>query len=182
MRLPGQIDTNIPLLLLLLRLLQRYGQTLIENREDTFTEPFEYATANLIIGLDTISTGELWDMPYIESLADNRSTRYQAAAASFVDYSLPDDVGVAVALPKYNNYPVRKHDEDDVTRLILPLRTAAVMTAAEALDAAAAASFSVQRRNQPKPKAVYFYAVFPTLGQLLPDAFDHSTIRCVVMA
>ena len=159
----------------IVRLLQQYGQVLIENREDTFTDPFEFSSENLILGLDTISTHELWDMPYIESFSElNKSSLFQTAASSFVDYSLANDIGVGVALPKYNNYPLRKHYEDDVTRLILPLKTVGVMTAPEAMRASKLASFSLQKRNQARPKAVYFYAIFPTLGQLLPDSFDHS--------
>lgn len=159
----------------LLRLFNKYGEVLINNREDTFTEPFEFASENVIIGLDTIATDELWDMPYIESSSENRSsTLYQNAASLFVDHSLPPEVGAGVSLPKYNNYPLRKMFEDEVTRMVVPLKTLGVMPPEEAIVAAQLASFQIQRRNQPKPKAVLFYAIFPTLGQLLPDFFDHS--------
>lgn len=176
----------------LLKLFNSYLEVLIKNREDTFTEPFEMSSKNLIFGMDTISTSQLWDMPYIESV-QNRSNIYMAAASSqYLDHFNPDS-GVSVALPKYNNYPSDREFNDDITKIIVPLKTINVPTALESLEASLESalpnsvlsssahrirtSFGVSTSYSQKPTAVFAYAIFKTIGNLLPQAFDYVSVR-----
>ena len=176
----------------LFKLINNYLEVLIRNREDTFTEPFEISTENIVIGMDTISTNQLWDMAYIES-AQNKSKIYITAASSkYLDHFHPEN-GISVALPKYNNYPSDPDFSDDITKIIVPLKSLNVPTAAEALEAAIESGFSNSvlptghnrvrtsssfvYSHQHKPTAVFGYAIFNSIGNLLPQAFDYVSIK-----
>lgn len=139
-----------------LKLFGSYAEVLIDNQRDTFTEPFEIATKWLVFGLDTVATGELWDVPrellnrlggstttttslggQRPSFVDVHHPHYNSTPSVYLDFSLPHDplasgVGsgpnVGVVLPKYNNYPQRKQHIDEVTRVVLPLKLINVPT------------------------------------------------------
>lgn len=158
----------------LIKLFKTYLEVLIRNREDTFTEPFEISTPHLIFGIDTISTDQLWEMTYLESFINRSKTDVTTAASSNLDFSFPEDVGVSVSLPKYNNYPPAILFREDITRLLLPLKSVQIPTAIEALNAH---NNLYTRKNLVKPTAVMGYTIFQSLSHLLPDSFDYITVR-----
>ena len=157
-----------------IQLFKSYLEVLIRNREDTFTEPFEVSTPHLIFGIDTISTDQLWEMNYLESFLDRSKTDITTAASPYLDFSYPDDVGVSVSLPKYNNYPPAILFREDTTRLLLPLKTVQIPTAVEAFNLN---PHLYSRKNILKPTSVIGYTIFQSLSQLLPDSFDYITVR-----
>lgn len=160
----------------LLKLYQSYAETLIANQHDTFTEPFEIATKYMMFGLDTISTGEVWDMPKSFVAFANRSAFVEASIPSiYADFSLSNDVGPAITLPKYNNYPIRKQHIDDVTRAIIPLRSIGVKTVEEHAEGYKVGSmYKLPHHHHHLEKAQIGYAIFPSLGHFLPNNFDSS--------
>lgn len=166
----------------LIRSYQSYLEVLITNREDTFTHPFEINTENVIFGIDTISTDQLWEMQYLESFANVSHINLASAASPSLDIS--NEIGDAVVLPKYNNYPPAKAYRDDITRIILPLKGLAIPSASEILDAhiRSSSSFSSSSSSSlsrpfSKPTAVFGYTLFNSLSSLLPESFDYITVR-----
>lgn len=161
---------------LFLQLFKQYLEVLIENREDTFTHPFEISSENIIFGMDTISTDQLWAMQHLQHYVNLNKSDLTAAASPSLDFSLPGDAGVAVSVPKYDNYPPAKSFLDDVTRVIVPLRTSGVPTALQVIDQVLGPSNS-SRRQSNRWTSVFGYAIFQTLGKLLPESFDYVTLK-----
>lgn len=159
-----------------LQLFKSYLEVLIENREDTFTDPFEISAKNLIFGVDTISTDQLWAMQHLKYYVNLNRSDLTAAASPSLDFSLTGDAGVAVSVPKYDNYPPAKDFPDDVTRVLLPLRTIGVPTALHVIDSLSLHSNS-SRDSANKWTSVFGYAIFQTLGILLPESFDYVTLK-----
>lgn len=58
----------------LLKLLDNYGKVLIESQSDTNTEPFEVSAKYLTFGMDTLSTGHLWDLNKASTSLNNAPT------------------------------------------------------------------------------------------------------------
>ncbi|RWS15474.1 hypothetical protein B4U79_12965 [Dinothrombium tinctorium] len=161
-KLRGESVENI------IKLFSEYGKVLVKNQEDTFTEPFEISTENFIYGLDTISTNELYDF----SKFGSGNMSHSPIPSVYLDFSLPHDMSPAVVIPKYNNYPVRKSRLEENTRLIIPMKALNVKTADEVL--ASDHSYYTFIRSKNQPKALASYAIFPTIGHLLPNNFDIS--------
>ncbi len=156
-----------------LKLYNSYAEVLIDNQRDTFTEPFEISTKWMIFGLDTVSTNELWDMPKSLHSYMNRTALIQSSVPSlYVDFSLPLDSSPAVSIPKYNNYPIRKQNIDDITRAVIPLKSLGVKTLQEIATSPITTSFHKPYQQN----ALIGYAIFPSLGLLLPGIID-STVR-----
>lgn len=170
-RIGALSDTNGPEHLL--TLFNNYAETLITNQQDTFTEPFEISEKYMIFGLDSVSSGELWDLPKSLQTYTNRSLLAKSSIPSiYVDFSLPNDGGAAVSIPKYNNYPTRKQNIDDITRAVIPLKAVGVKSINEISESPYSTSFATS--FQKPAKALIGYAIFPSLGQLLPNIFDKS--------
>ncbi|GFV09493.1 protocadherin-like wing polarity protein stan [Trichonephila clavipes] len=149
----------------LVLMFEQYGKTLIQNQVDTFTEPFEVTSKNMVFGLDTVSASELWSFPPSESSGVNMTLN--AETSQFVDLSDPED-GPSVLIPKYNNFPKCKKFSDDTTRAILPLKNLNIK-AVEDTKSAKHKGMQVSREA-----AVIAYALYPTVGQMLPDIYDMS--------
>ena len=162
----------------LIRSFQGYLEVLIQNREDTFTHPFEITTENIIFGIDTITTGQLWEMQYLESFRNVTPQTLASAASPALEPASSSDIGDGVILPKYNNYPPAKSFKDEITRIILPLKALGVPNAVEALENHLRSS-SITSYNRPltKPTAVFGYVLFNSLSTLLPESFDYITVR-----
>ncbi|GAB6020348.1 hypothetical protein CHUAL_003060 [Chamberlinius hualienensis] len=76
----------------LVTVLDNYTQTLVRNRGDTFTRPFEIITKNVIFGIDTVAP---------------------------TDVTTSDPASVTI--PKYNNYPARYSSTfDRSSKIVLP--------------------------------------------------------------
>ncbi|OTF70134.1 protocadherin-like protein wing polarity protein stan-like protein, partial [Euroglyphus maynei] len=190
----------------LLKLFNQYAEVLINNQRDTFTEPFEIATKWLIFGLDTVATHELWDLsnpfqrnqqhmhdhhnhkPLSEPLASN------STASIYLDFSLPPDPLItssldkedvnplgqsnpSVVIPKYNNYPLRKHNIDDITKAIIPLKILNVQSFHELRSStsfSASASPASLFRPQQQQNALVGYTIFTSMAQFLPSNTDST--------
>ncbi|XP_023244632.1 protocadherin-like wing polarity protein stan isoform X2 [Centruroides sculpturatus] len=149
----------------LLLMFEKYGQTLVYNQGDTFTKPFEIASKNMIFGLDTISTAELWGYSILRDNNKNSTYSLHPEPSAYLEI-FHEDSGPSVIIPKYNNYPVRKHYADDITRAIIPLKTIGVKSLLDTNNA---------RHNSnhiPKEVAVISYLIYPTMGEILPKFYD----------
>ncbi|XP_037498235.1 protocadherin-like wing polarity protein stan isoform X1 [Rhipicephalus sanguineus] len=92
----------------LLKMFEKYGHTLASSRQDTYTEPFEISTPNVVLGMDTVSSAE--------------------TKGSFIEHGAPD--GPSVWLPKYNNYVLRKPNPE-ITSISLSLASLGITTKSE---------------------------------------------------
>ncbi|CAG2161702.1 unnamed protein product [Oppiella nova] len=156
----------------LLKLFNSYLEVLIDNQMDTFTDPFEVSAKWMTLGLDTVSSDQLWDMPKSLHSYVNRSSLIQSSVPSiYVDMSLPLDSSPSVSIPKYNNFPIRKQNIDDITKAFVPLKTLAVKTIEDIASNPMNASFDRQKKSD---NAIIGYAIFPSLGQILPPIVDSS--------
>ncbi|XP_054168820.1 protocadherin-like wing polarity protein stan [Oppia nitens] len=157
----------------LIKLFNNYLETLIDNQMDTFTDPFEISSKWMTIGLDTVSSDQLWDMPRSLNSYVNTSQLIESSAPSvYVDTSLPPESNPAVAIPKYNNFPNRKQYIDDITKAFIPLKLIAVKSLQEIAANPLTASFDKQKDKS--NNAVIGYAIFSSLAQLLPSVVDSS--------
>ncbi|XP_042896981.1 protocadherin-like wing polarity protein stan isoform X2 [Parasteatoda tepidariorum] len=149
----------------LIRMFEDYAKTLIQNQEDTFTEPFEVAAKNMVFGLDTISASELWSLPSDGFTSNNLSLSPETS--QYMDIS-DFEIGPAVLIPKYNNFPRRKSFLDDVTKAKIPLKILNVKSIEEKKP-------NKQRvMLLSRDSAVIAYAIYPTAGQMLPPGYDLS--------
>ncbi|KAF7495378.1 Cadherin EGF LAG seven-pass G-type receptor 1 [Sarcoptes scabiei] len=109
-------------------------------------------------------------------------------SSEFLDYSLNPDPSTlgssdrddslrhsnpAVIIPKYNNYPIRKQNIDDITKVIIPLRLLNV----ESLDDLKHSfAKNPNHRSTTQQNALIAYTVFVSMAHFLPSQTD-STIR-----
>ncbi|KAF8796749.1 Cadherin EGF LAG seven-pass G-type receptor 2 like protein [Argiope bruennichi] len=150
----------------LILMFEEYAKTLIKNQVDTFTEPFEVTSKNMVFGLDTVSSSELWSYPPgSERAAHNASTTPEKS--QFVDASDPDD-GPSVLIPKYNNFPKCKKFTDDITRAFIPLKILNIKSIEDVK------TLKQKGMQIPKEAAIVAYAIYPTVGQMLPHIYDLS--------
>ncbi|XP_037087761.1 LOW QUALITY PROTEIN: protocadherin-like wing polarity protein stan, partial [Pollicipes pollicipes] len=98
----------------LLQDFDQYAYTLVKTQRDTFTDPMEIATDNVVLGLDTVSWRELHG-----SASDGRVDLPEQLA--FLERSPAPGMGSAVVLPKHNNYPRSRVTWDDHNAVLLPL-------------------------------------------------------------
>uniref|UniRef100_T1K1W7 Uncharacterized protein n=1 Tax=Tetranychus urticae TaxID=32264 RepID=T1K1W7_TETUR len=166
----------------LLTLFSEYSKILIENMEDTYTEPFEIAFPNMVFGLDTIGYDELWEVTSIKSPINHFSSNYsnnvqKLSTSPYLDHNVPSSIGPVISLPKYNNYPMRKQNSDEITRLIPSLKTLRLkepdnLTSFE--KSTPINGYSSAGSRESYPRAIYSYAIYHTLGQHLQDSYDSS--------
>ncbi|CAG2102625.1 unnamed protein product [Medioppia subpectinata] len=118
------------------------------------------------------STDQLWDMPKsLHSYVNTSALLHSSVPSIYLDMSLPLDSSPSVSIPKYNNFPIRKQNIDDITKVFIPLKTLAVKTIEEIASNPMNASFD----RQPKADtAIVGYAIFSSLGQILPPIVDSS--------
>lgn len=110
----------------------------------------------------------------------------------YLDLSLPIDPlaanhreqqsNPAVIIPKYNNYPIRKHNIDDVTKAIVPLKLLNVPSLEEMRSGVSPDSGSGTLHHsfgKPTQNGLIGYTIFPSLAHFLPSHTD-STVRYIL--
>ncbi|GFW16199.1 protocadherin-like wing polarity protein stan [Trichonephila clavipes] len=141
---------------------EEYLQVLIRHFADTFTRPFELNEKNIVFGVDTVSSADVW----ISSTIENE-TRY-LDVSPFVEFNVRDGEETPFAIfPKYNNYPIRENFEKNSAEIILPFSSIGIKKFDE---------LSNTHSGSLKDVAVLGYVIYSTIGQLLPSMFD-ETIR-----
>ncbi|CAL1293860.1 unnamed protein product [Larinioides sclopetarius] len=150
----------------LILMFEEYAKTLIRNQVDTFTEPFEVTSKNMVFGLDTVSVSELWSYPH-GSEHTARNTTLTPETSQFVDISDPDD-GPSVLIPKYNNFPKCKKFSDDITKAFIPLKILNIKSIEDSKN------LKQKGMQISKEAAIVAYALYPTVGQMLPHIYDLS--------
>lgn len=161
-----------------LSLFNDYAKVLIENQEDTFTDPFEIALKNIIFGMDVVSPDDLWGIVPSKN-SDSTSSDENLIHSIYLEPGLHPDYGLSISLPKYNNYPRRKHHIDDVTKMILPLNLIGIKptdtnhTHSGKFLNHRGGGISSMTREHPS-KSIYSYIIFSTIGHLLPTNYDSS--------
>ena len=188
-----------------MKLFNQYAEVLIDNQRDTFTEPFEITTKWIVFGLDTVASHELWDISkeILNRAYNSRGPRHIQTPATpstlmanhslvpsvYLDFSLSVDPlaanhdsafglsNPAVVIPKYNNYPLRKQNIDDITKAIVPLRLLNVNTLDELRNSMSLGA-TVQHPTyiRPQQNALVGYTIFTSMAHFLPSNTD-STVR-----
>ncbi|KAG9508984.1 Protocadherin-like wing polarity protein stan, partial [Fragariocoptes setiger] len=125
-----------------LRLLDAYARTIIDQQLDTFTQPFEVATDNLIFGLDLVATNQLFDLSrpsFVHAPGNTPVTGdspSHTVARTTTMTTLPTSGEAAVVVPKYDSYaPDRRYVTQAVglTRAFIPLKLLKVKAPRELL-------------------------------------------------
>ncbi|KAH9423108.1 Cadherin EGF LAG seven-pass G-type receptor 2 [Dermatophagoides pteronyssinus] len=167
----------------LLKFFNQYAEVLINNQRDTFTEPFEIATKWLIFGLDTVATHELWDLSSLFQRQEHLLPPDPLITSSIdrEDDTIPlSQLNPSVVVPKYNNYPLRKHNIDDITKAIIPLKILNIQSFDELRSSLPSSSASASPaslfRPQQQQNALVGYTIFTSMAQFLPSNTD-STVR-----
>lgn len=85
-----------------------------------------------------------------------------------------------MTIPKYNNFPMRKSNVDDVTRAIIPLKLLNVPTMSEAASSVLSPTPGVfeykSRASLLGQNALVAYTIFNSLATFLPSNTD-STVK-----
>ncbi|KAG8196303.1 hypothetical protein JTE90_013791 [Oedothorax gibbosus] len=146
---------------------EQYGKTLIQNQLDTFTEPFEVSSQNMVFGLDTVSASELWSYPPHYDLSSSHNLTLTPETSQFVEVSSDPEEGPSVVIPKYNNFPKSKVLGDEVTRAFIPLRNLNIKSVEDTKNNKKSLQLS-------RDSAVVAYAIYPTVGKMIPRFYDAS--------
>ncbi|KAH7641931.1 protocadherin-like wing polarity protein stan isoform x3 [Dermatophagoides farinae] len=120
-----------------------------------------------------------------------------STSSIYLDFSLPPDPLItsntdreddnplgqsnpSVVIPKYNNYPLRKHNIDDITKAIIPLKILNVQSFDELRSSSPSSSASTSPTSLFKPQqqqnSLIGYTIFTSMAQFLPSNTD-STVR-----
>ncbi|KAI5643827.1 hypothetical protein NE865_04223 [Phthorimaea operculella] len=126
---------------LLLQKLDKYIAVLAESQHDTYTNPFEIVTSDMVIGVDIVTSESIYGFEPTQLTQLNRanSESYTTERVVLPDTSSfihsPIQPGYygngkskskkpsspTVSFPKYNNYVKNKNKFDKFTRVLLPL-------------------------------------------------------------
>ncbi|XP_012288367.1 protocadherin-like wing polarity protein stan [Orussus abietinus] len=151
-----------------------YLKTLAATQHDTFTSPFEVVDANVVLGLDVVTSESLFGYEATEYKEDpTLSTARPSEADQKV--ILPDTsafltspvhLGPSIGFPKYNNYMADPKRFDPYSRIQVPLSLLGIKPLAQGeLNA---------KNSLNNQKAVLSYVQYRELGALLPRRFDDS--------
>ena len=128
----------------ILDLYKKYGRTLAENLADTFTNPFEILSDNLMFGLDVIDVGREGNPQYRVLPEATRSSSYYTTQKSSSDY---------ITIPKFNHY-MRDPKRWDNTKINIPRSV-----------------LSIDENYNPDVKPTVSYAIYRTLPTFLPAQY-----------
>lgn len=129
----------------ILNLFKKYGQTLTENLSDTYTNPFEIITDNVMFGLDII------DNPR-EGNPQSRILPELPRSSSLISQE-PRLSSDYISIPKYNHY-MRDPRVWDNTKIYIPRSL-----------------LFVDGEDSPETKPTVSYAIYRTLSNFLPDQY-----------
>ncbi|XP_043190636.1 protocadherin-like wing polarity protein stan isoform X2 [Amphibalanus amphitrite] len=140
----------------------QYAHTLVRTQQDTFTDPMEIATDNVVLGLDTVSWRQLHG-----SATDGRVQL--PAGAAFLETNSPAFDGPSIVLPKHNNYPRSRVAWDDHNAVLLPLKLLGIEAPVEGTTADGGPA--------PHQQAAVAYVLFRTLTDVLPERYADDVRR-----
>lgn len=157
----------------LLYLFDEYTKTLIENLEDTFTDPFEIALKNIILGIDVIGMDSSKD-EQSDSVKSNSYINELTHAPHYKNDFKFDNIP-AMSIPKYNNYPRRKKHLDHITEVIIPLKLLDISQDLNTSNFDKSHKYgNLYVSHEPIPRAIFGYIIYSSMDQLLPHNFDPS--------
>ena len=128
----------------ILNLFKKYGTTLAENLIDTYTNPFEITSENIMFGLDVIETVREGNPQSRVQPEVTRSDGFYAQQKDLSDY---------VTIPKYNHY-MRDPRVWDNTKIYIPQSLV-----------------TIDEEYNPGAKPTVSYAIYRTLPDFLPPQY-----------
>ncbi|CAL1267158.1 unnamed protein product [Larinioides sclopetarius] len=142
---------------------EEYLRVLIRHFADTFTRPFELNEKNIVFGVDTVSSSDVWISSDVQN-SENETKNLDVSP--FMELHAADGAQKpSVIFPKYNNYPIRENFESHSAEIILPLKSIGIRHFDDA---------SNSHVGSYKETAVVGYVIYSTMGQLIPTIFDDS--------
>ncbi|XP_050548978.1 protocadherin-like wing polarity protein stan isoform X2 [Daktulosphaira vitifoliae] len=172
----------------LMNTINNYVTTLLTTQHDTYTDPFEIVSPNIVIGLDIVTAESLFGF---ESEQDNPDLSTFAATKEKIN--LPDSsilqpaiqvlsikpgseiLGLkkigspVVVLPKYNNYLLESSKFDKHTQVMVPIDLLGIEPIKQGM--------TTTKGQLSKNNAVVGYVQYRTIGALLPLHYDDTVLK-----
>ncbi|XP_014243159.1 protocadherin-like wing polarity protein stan isoform X2 [Cimex lectularius] len=158
-----------------------YMTTLTSNMKDTYTQPFETISENMVLGLDTVSLDSLYGYEVISSQSVNTQMagfketvilpdttnilQPPFQAASLVSRSGGNASSPTVMFPKYNNYLKSGVKFDEYSRILIPLELLGIGNVNPG-------EVSIRMRGSAQTSATLAYAVYRNGATFFPNRFD----------
>ncbi|KAJ8975858.1 hypothetical protein NQ317_015895 [Molorchus minor] len=158
-------------------LIEKYINILLINQHDTYTNPFEIVSPNMVLGLDVITPESLYGFePEISPPVIPGHASFTTESVILPDTSqfleenrVSQSQGPLVAFPKYNNYLLDQSKFDQNTRIFIPLTLLGI----KSLEIGEV----ITKHSLPDDGAVVSYAQYRQAGYLFPQTYDDSVIR-----
>ncbi|KAK9696737.1 Laminin G domain [Popillia japonica] len=161
----------------LISMIEMYINILSASQHDTYTNPFEIVSPNMILGLDIVTPESLFGYePETMQLptADQMYTTERVVIPDTSDFfrnepTTPQSSGPLVSFPKYNNYLQDKSKFDKYSKILVPLKLLGIKPLEHGEH--------LTRHALPDDGAVISYAEYRQAGALLPSVYDDSVVR-----
>ncbi|XP_060527638.1 protocadherin-like wing polarity protein stan isoform X2 [Cylas formicarius] len=160
----------------LIGLLEKYINVLLESQHDTYTNPFEIVSPNVVLGLDIVTPESLYGYePEITSynvhrqLYTTESVILPDTSDFLQDNKIPQGQGPLVAFPKYNNYLLDKSKFDQHTRILLPLHLLGIKPVE--------IGEIITKHSVSRDSAIVSYVQYNEVGSLFPKSYHDSVVR-----
>ncbi|KAB7505845.1 Cadherin EGF LAG seven-pass G-type receptor 1 [Armadillidium nasatum] len=150
----------------LLSKMDNYVATLALSQGDTYTTPFEIPTKNIIFGMDTVSSRELYGFSktgYVAGHDDKIDQLVIPENSALIDLKYPGYNEASVIIPKYNNYLRNQQIWAHETNIRIPLKLLNIPDIKK--------DETITSANLGHSSGVVSYVIFKTLGELLPEAY-----------
>ncbi|XP_031351868.1 protocadherin-like wing polarity protein stan isoform X2 [Photinus pyralis] len=153
--------------------IENYINVLSSSQHDTYTNPFEIVSSNMILGLDIITPESLYG--YESDHTSLLSTVTERVVIPDTSQFLQNAAGTSssngptVSFPKYNNY-IKDDSKFDVhSKVFVPLKLLGI----QPLEMGELST----KHTLSESKAVFSYVQYKEAGLLFPSTYDDSVVR-----
>lgn len=153
----------------------KYLVVLARSQHDTYTNPFEIAHKNMVLGLDIVTAESLFG--YEPQLLHNKARNGKANQYTTESVIIPDTSGFlqhsskqripTISFPKYNNYMQDKTKFDRHSKVLVPLDMLGIVPPEKG-------EISLAIKNY---RAIVGYTQYKDIGTLFPFTFDDTVTR-----
>ncbi|KAL1494818.1 hypothetical protein ABEB36_010350 [Hypothenemus hampei] len=154
--------------------MEKYINILLESQHDTYTNPFEIVTSNMVLGLDIVTPESLYGYePEIAILPNGLSHTTESVilpdTSQFLQDNKIQNQGPLIGFPKYNNYLFDKSKFDPYSRIFIPLSLLGIKPLEN--------GEIITKHSLPGDGAIISYIQYKEAGNLLPKRYDESVLR-----
>ncbi|KAK4875010.1 hypothetical protein RN001_011432 [Aquatica leii] len=149
--------------------LENYINVLSSSQHDTYTNPFEIVSTNIILGLDIVTPESLFGYETDSSAPISSVTERVVIPDTSQFLQNVQAHGPAVSFPKYNNYIQDNMKFDLYSKIFVPLKLLGI----QPLEAGELTF----KHSLSESKAVLSYVEYKQAGLLFPNFYDDSVVR-----